>query len=83
MAVFCSSLTSCFLGMVFTYFLNDFEIVPVAPIIIYYYYYYRHIVTLYVNQHFLESNKFRLSRFTNILILRGYVIGKFYALVTT
>jgi len=33
MVVFCSSLTSCFLGMLFLYFLNDFEIVPVAPII--------------------------------------------------
>ena len=31
-AVFCSSLTSCFPGMLLTYFLNDFEIVPVAPI---------------------------------------------------
>jgi len=47
MAVFCSSLTSCFSGMLLTYFLNDFEMVPVAPIIIgstfvftYYYYYY-------------------------------------------
>jgi hypothetical protein len=33
MAAFCSSLTSCFLGILLTYFLNDFEIVPVAPII--------------------------------------------------
>ena len=33
MAVFCSSLTSCFPGMLLTYFLNDFEIVLVAPII--------------------------------------------------
>ena len=33
MAVFCSSLTSCFPGMLLTYFLKDFEIVPVAPII--------------------------------------------------
>ena len=33
MAVFWSSLTSCFPGMFLTYFLNDFEIVPVAPII--------------------------------------------------
>jgi len=33
MAVFCSSLTSCFPGMLLTYFLNDFEIVPVSPII--------------------------------------------------
>ena len=33
MAVFCSSLTSCFPDMLLTYFLNDFEIVPVAPII--------------------------------------------------
>jgi len=50
MAVFCSSLTSWFLGMSLTYFLNDLETVPVAPIItgitpvftfhIYYYYYY-------------------------------------------
>ena len=33
MAVFCSSLTSCFPVMLLTYFLNDFEIVPFAPII--------------------------------------------------
>ena len=33
-AVFWSSLTSCFPGMLLTYFLNDFEIVPVAPVII-------------------------------------------------
>ena len=33
MAVFCSSLTSCFPGMLLTYFLNDIEIVQVAPII--------------------------------------------------
>ena len=33
MAVFWSSLTSCFPGMLLMYFLNDFEIVPVAPII--------------------------------------------------
>ena len=33
MAVFCSSLTSWFPGMLFTYFLNVFEIVPVSPII--------------------------------------------------
>ena len=33
LAVFCSSFTSWFPGMLLTYFLNDFEIVPVAPII--------------------------------------------------
>ena len=33
MAVLCSSLTSYFPGMLLTYFLNDFEIVPFAPII--------------------------------------------------
>ena len=33
MAVFCSFWTSCFPGMLLTYFLNDFEIVPVTPII--------------------------------------------------
>ena len=49
MAVFCSSLPSWFPGMLLTYFLNVFEIVPVAPIITgiafvftYYYYYYHH-----------------------------------------
>ena len=48
MAVFSSSLTSRFPGMLLMYFLNGFEIVPVAPIItgiifvftFYYYYYY-------------------------------------------
>ena len=33
MAVFCISVTPCFPGMLHTYFTNDFEIVPVAPII--------------------------------------------------
>jgi len=33
MAVLWSSLTSCFPGMLLTYFLNGFEIVPIAPII--------------------------------------------------
>jgi uncharacterized membrane protein len=33
MAVLCSSLTSWFPGMLLTYCLNDFEMVPVAPII--------------------------------------------------
>ena len=32
-AVFCSSWTSYFPGMLLTYFLYDFEIVPIAPII--------------------------------------------------
>ena len=33
MAVFCSSLTACLLGILLMYFLNDFRIVLVAPII--------------------------------------------------
>ena len=33
MDVFCSSFTSWFPGMLLTYFLNEFEIVPVAPLI--------------------------------------------------
>ena len=32
-AAFCSSLISCFPGMLLGYLLNDFEIVPVAPVI--------------------------------------------------
>ena len=43
MAVFCSSLISWFPGMLLTYFLNDFEIVPFAAIYYYYYYYLVHI----------------------------------------
>jgi len=42
MAVFCSSLTSCFPGMLLMYFLNYSQIVPVDPIYYYYYYYYKH-----------------------------------------
>jgi hypothetical protein len=34
MAVFCSSLTLWFTGMVFTYFLKDFKMGPVAPIVL-------------------------------------------------
>ena len=34
MAVFWSSLTPCFHGMLLTYFPNNFEIVPVAPILL-------------------------------------------------
>ena len=34
MAVFCSSFTSCFPGMLLTYFHNDFEIVPVAQLLL-------------------------------------------------
>jgi hypothetical protein len=42
-AVFCSSSISCYPGMLLGYFMNDFEIVPVAlllPVYYYYYYYY-------------------------------------------
>jgi small-conductance mechanosensitive channel len=34
MVVICSFLTSWFPGMLFTYFLNDFEMVPVAPLLL-------------------------------------------------
>ena len=33
MAVFCSSLISCFPGMLLRYYLSDFEMVPIAPIV--------------------------------------------------
>jgi len=32
MVIFCSSLMSCFLGMLLGYFLDDSEMVPVGPI---------------------------------------------------
>jgi hypothetical protein len=42
MAVFCSCLISCFPGMLLGCFLNDFKMVPVAPIItIIFYLYHR------------------------------------------
>ena len=44
MAVFCSSLTSCFPCMFLEYFLNDSEMVPVDPIVTGYYYYYYYIL---------------------------------------
>ena len=49
MAVFWSFLTSCFPGMLLTYFLNDFEIVPVAPVItgITFVFYIPHVLYLY------------------------------------
>jgi hypothetical protein len=34
MAVFCSYLISCFPGTLLRYFLNDFEMVPVTPIVV-------------------------------------------------
>ena len=34
MAVFFGSLTSCFPGMLLAYFPNNFEIVPVAPLLL-------------------------------------------------
>jgi hypothetical protein len=44
-AVVCTSLTSCFPGLILRYFLNAFEMVPVALIIIGYYSYYYYNVT--------------------------------------
>ena len=32
-AVYCSSLMECFSGILLRYCLNDFEIVPVAPVV--------------------------------------------------
>ena len=34
MAVFCSSLTSCFPGMLLTYFVNDFEILLLLLVVV-------------------------------------------------
>jgi hypothetical protein len=46
-AVFCSSLTSWFPGMVFMYFLNDSEMVPVAPIRYHSSFYIPHVLYFY------------------------------------
>ena len=43
MAAFCSSLISCFPGLLLRYCVSDFEMVPVALLLLsYYYYYYNH-----------------------------------------
>ena len=46
MAVFWSSLTSCFPGMLLAYFLNDFEKVPVAPVTFVFTFHMRSIYTV-------------------------------------
>ena len=71
MAVFCSSLTSWFPGMSLTYFLNDLEMVPVAPIftgitLVYYYYYYYYY---YHHRHYL------LTRGPNNVAIRNGLDG--------
>lgn len=33
MAVFCTSFVSCLSGMLLRHFVNDFEVVPVAPVV--------------------------------------------------
>ena len=63
MAVFCSPLTSWFPGMLLTYFLNVFEIVPVAPIItgitfVYYYYYYYYYYLLLLLEGFISQRAY-------------------------
>jgi hypothetical protein len=59
-AVFCSSLTSWFSGMVLTYFMNDFEMVPAAPIII--------IITVF-NDWFYNRDGLRLPCGTNSIFI--------------
>jgi len=56
MAVFWRSLTSCFPGMLLTYFLNDFEIIPVAPIIIIVIYCFLLHVSALLDRHHGEPN---------------------------
>jgi hypothetical protein len=62
MAVFCGSLTLWFPGMLLTYFLNDFEMVPVAPITtgitLYYYYYYYYY---YHHHHHHHHNHLKMT----------------------
>ena len=84
MAVFYSSLTSCIPGMLLTCFLNEFETVPVAPIItgiifvftflscIYYYYYYYYKNNM--NDNCVEQNIPKILRFLNIALCCTYVI---------
>ena len=61
MAVVCSSLTSWFPGMSLTYFRNDLEMVPVAPI---YYYYYHH----HHHHHHHNVNGFPYVVFSSLLL---------------
>ena len=63
MAVFWSSLTSCFPGMLLTYFLNDFEIVPVAPIVtgITFIFYIPHVLYFYFKVFIVFSASFLIT----------------------
>ena len=72
-AVFCSSLTSCFPGMLLTYFLNDLEIVPVTPIItgiIFVFTFHMHCISI------VRSLYFRIFSASLLLLLLGKVVIK-------
>ena len=81
MAVFCSSFTSWFPGMLLMYFLNDFEMVPVAPIItdialVYYYYYYYYYHYHHHHYHYQHPCPFHMTVCHNIRAqLKASVIG--------
>ena len=58
-AVSCSTLMSCFPGMLLRYFLNDFEMVPVALIIIFIALFLHSTCSVFVQQslYILESSQ--------------------------
>ena len=78
MAVFCSSLTSWFPGMLITYFLNDFEMVPVAPIItgitfVYCYYHYYTLNTHELPQEILATPKPNTNFHKNLSLVSQFL----------
>ena len=79
-AVFCSSLTSCFSGMLFMYFLNDLEIVPVANIItvITSVFTFRMRCFSIVRSSYLESSRLIFKSYFRLLRLQRLLIYTFY-----
>jgi len=91
MAVFWSSLTSCFPGMLLMHFLTDFEIVPVAPVITgitFYFTFHMRCISI-IGLYILESSSsyyyYFFVAFAFVLIVWNpllrfiYSVRKFYA----
>ena len=56
MAVFCSSLILCFPGTLLRYFMNDFKLVPVAPVIADFTYHHYHLLLVNSNNNNNNNN---------------------------
>ena len=84
MAVFCSSLTSCLPCMLLTYFLNDFEIVPVAPVftrIIFVFTFHMRCISIVRSLYFIIFSASFLITFLSSLLLLLFTCGYSFILL--